>query len=166
VSDGGDCKNRQTRSRRRSHRRTAGWIALFLHTVPDAGVGGDGRLTGAVNMLVEISSEALSSTVAHRCEQLSRPPIVSQGQLRRIWRSQPFFDQIACLAHHENRGVSPLQWAILRYLFRSRRARDQSQIESYLGVAGSSVVGDLSWLTRHSFLKGTVDPASSSRSSH
>jgi PAS domain S-box-containing protein len=120
---------------------------------------GEGKLTGAVNMLVEISGESPSPPPQRHDRRLARADRVTNAVAQNL-AIAALFDQTARMAQSEHGGVSPIQWAILRYLFRSRQARDQGQVEAYLGVSGASVVRDLSWLARRSLVKRTNDPAS------
>lgn len=113
----------------------------------------EGRLTGAFKFLIEISCRGESVEIARRFSALSR----ATGVVVRDISIASLFDQTARMVHRIGGGLSPVQWAILRYLLRSAVARSEAEIANFLGVAGPSFGRDVSLLRRHGFI-GPPDP--------
>ncbi len=111
-----------------------------------------GRLTGALNILIEIASSKKPGEAAHRFSGLSR----ATEAISRDLSIAALFDQTARMAHRAEGGLSPVQWAILRFLLRSRGPRDEDQIANFLGVTRPSLARDVSLLVRHGFI-GTYE---------
>jgi PAS domain S-box-containing protein len=108
-----------------------------------------GKLTGAVNMLIELPLATRTSTPP------TAPPIARATQ--RDVALAALFDQTARLVHRDD-GMTPTQWAIMRYLSRTARAREEAQVVAYVGASPASIVRDLSLLVRHGFICRTPAP--------
>lgn len=105
-----------------------------------------GKLSGAVNMLIELPL----------APRTSAPPIARAGQ--RDVALASLFDQTARLVHRDD-GMSPTQWAIMRYLSRSAHAREEAQVADYLGASPARIARDLSLMVRHGLVSRTSAPA-------
>lgn len=112
-----------------------------------------GKLTGAFNVLIEIPAGKEAADVAWRFSGLSR----ATEAISRDVSIASLFDQTARMAHRTESGLSPVQWAILRFLLRSRRGRDEDQIAAFIGISRPSLARDLSLLVRYGFV-GAPDP--------
>lgn len=115
---------------------------------------GEGKMTGAMNMLIELSSAAAPADTTRRLAAANRVATV----LSRDLAIASLFDQAARMVHRRDDGLSAVQWAILRYLSRSSEAREESQIAGFLGFTDASIARDLSVLHRHGFIGRIANP--------
>lgn len=121
-------------------------VRVNFTSFPTPMFGARGELTGAVNILLETDARS------HPQVGIAPRVVGDAPTAARDHATAALFEQLSRMLQMKDPGVSPAQWAILRYMARSRRDRTTAQIAGYLDLSEAGVERDVSVLVRHGLM--------------
>lgn len=134
-------------------------VRVGFRPFPQPTFDDNGVLNGGINMLIVLprlrpplhavssDDDKVSTTLLERRHAAS----AQSGAVAAL------FDQTNRSLHRSGGSITPTQWAILRFLARTRRARSPAQVVEWLGASQRSVARDLSSLERRRLIERKDD---------